>query len=326
MKLSRRSFTQSVALGLASWPFWGWAFRKKVPNEYLLYYQFNQKAPDESATKLGFTPSTDSNLALRMNLQSRKVNSCKITTRPPHSFVAVGGTRKGSFYSVLCLPKSTAVATALDWAGWAIQSAVEAPKGYLFYGHGAYIAELNEVFLSVYDSNLEGSLAVYDARTFTFRRLLTSYGLAPHDMHYLERAGTLVVSNNGTTELSNSKMKSSLAFIDVRSGKLLKSFEPPEKNLVVQHIDALDSGRVFCAFDQVADFKNSPLPLAGIAGIERGVKLFERPKSFLHYNTLSIAMDIDGQLGITTTPEGQAVIWDLKAERALQVLDALVNP
>jgi len=291
-----------------------------------LYYQFNQTAPDEAATKIGFIPSSDSNLALRLSLQNRKVEACKITTRPPHSFVYVGGSRSGSFSSVLCLPKSTSVATALDWDRWVVKTEFSAPEGYLFYGHGAYIADLNEVFLSVYDKNLEGFLAVYDAKTFAFRRLMSSFGLAPHDMRYLKSNHILVVSNNGTTESHSSEIKSSLAFIDTQSGKLLKRFEPPEKNLVVQHVDALDPETVFCAFDQVADFKTSKLPLAGSAGIKKGLRLFERPKPFAHFNTLSVALDSEGQFGVTTTPEGHAVLWDLKNERPVRILESLVNP
>jgi hypothetical protein len=93
-----------------------------------------------------------------------------------------------------------------------------ASPGSLFYGHGVY-EKKGDYFLTSEHQKGAGKIVVRDARNLKIVSELQSYGEGPHDLALIDEGRTLAVANG--------EGLSSIAIIELKTGKLLEKITTP---------------------------------------------------------------------------------------------------
>ena len=104
-----------------------------------------------------------------------------------------------------------------------------------FYGHGAFTLDGKLLLSTERDEQAKrGLIAVRDGKTMAYLGEFPSYGDSPHDCHLIENGQTLVVANGD----------GSLAYIDLKSQKLLEKLTIPNRGFNAGHLQALAHRKV----------------------------------------------------------------------------------
>ena len=234
---------------------------------------------------------------------------------PQHRHAVVFARRPGSF------------ATIIDLADGRTVRSITAPDDRHFYGHGTYSSDGRWLFASENDfSSGRGVLGVYDAGA-SYRRTaeIPSGGIGPHEVRLMPDGVTLVVANGGIrthpdqgrAKLNLSTMTSSLAFIELASGKLLAQarLAPALQKLSIRHLDVDRDGRVAVAMQYEGDRRHR-VPLIGLCAGAGPILLLHAPtaveRAMKHYSG-SVAFDRSGRWLALTCPRGHLVtLWDAR--------------
>ena len=196
-----------------------------------------------------------------------------------------------------------------------------APRGsQQFYGHGAFTADGKVLLSTERDEQAQrGLIGMRDARTLEYLGEFPSFGDSPHDCHLIESGKTLVVANGD----------GSVAFIDIRSQKLLEKLSIPNRRFNAGHLHLLPQ-RKFIAVSA---------PAKGLGETELGgisVRLARKTWSSLNEpadlvskmvgEALSIAVSpYAGAFAVTHPSANLVSFWSTEAAAALGTL-SFVRP
>ncbi|MEL6522864.1 MAG: DUF1513 domain-containing protein [Pseudomonadota bacterium] len=159
-------------------------------------------------------------------------------------------------------------AKVIDCSTGLVTQVLRTPRGYHFYGHGAY--STNGTFLFTTENEIEtgqGRIGVW-TRSGGYRRVgeFSSGGIGPHEIIRLP-SGDLAIANGGIRthpdtgreKLNLSEMRPNLSILSTE-GRLLDQVEPPaaEHQNSLRHIAAMPDGRVVCGFQWQGDPYEAP--------------------------------------------------------------------
>ena len=168
-------------------------------------------------------------------------------------------------------------------ANGTLLSIVDSGAGRHFYGHGCYASDGSVLYVTENDyKSGRGIITVRDAASLKTLHEFPSYGIGPHELHFLPDGKTLVVANGGIEthpsrpreKLNLGDMQPSLVYIDAISGKLIDEYRTPNSQLSIRHLDVNRDGIVGIAMQYEGDPKNRVSLIATHKG-ERQLQLFD---------------------------------------------------
>jgi hypothetical protein len=158
-------------------------------------------------------------------------------------------------------------------------------------------------------------------------REMTTYGIGPHEFHWLPDGQTLVVANGGIATEGREKvnldsMQPSLVYLDSETGELLEKRTLPEEfhQCSIRHLDVAADGQVVIAL-QYQGHPIDRVPL--IAAHHRGEELAElilpeRIRSQLQQYCGSACFDSSGRFAAVSAPRGNlTTLWDMQERHFL---------
>ncbi|MGE0766584.1 MAG: DUF1513 domain-containing protein [Hyphomicrobiaceae bacterium] len=214
-----------------------------------------------------------------------------------------------------------------------------APPGRHFYGHGVFSPDGRLLYTTENDFEAaRGVIGVYDA-TARFRRIgeFPSFGLGPHDLALLPRAGALVVANGGLREhpdigqgrrvLNLDSIDTSLAYIDIATGDLLEKHAVAAGGaLSLRHLEVGQDDTVVLGGQVVKGVSGGhPLSEALIYRHRRQMPLVATSlpgdvAEALSGYVSSVAVDSEGAVAaITSSKRGSVVMIDVATGKVLGV-------
>lgn len=219
-------------------------------------------------------------------------------------------------------PGFFALVFAID--GEAPTQALPLPPARHFFGHGCFAADGRQVFATENDYEAgRGVIGVYmhDAGGWQRAAEFDSGGMGPHEVLLMPDGRSLCVANGGLLThpdygklaLNLDSMRPSLAYVDVRDGRLRERVEldPTLHRLSIRHLAIDADGRVWFGCQHSGPQSEQP-PLVGRHRRGRAPELFmaDAPIQRELRNYIgSVAVDASGRTLATSSPVGNRVAW-----------------
>lgn len=218
-------------------------------------------------------------------------------------------------------------AYAFDIQGQGSVAKLPLPDDRHFFGHGVFSGDGQRLFATENDFNAgRGVLGVYEvSATGQYRRVneFDTRGIGPHEVILLRDGVTLCVANGGILthpsygklELNRDTMRSSLAYIDSRDGRLIEQvFSPqPWHQLSLRHLALDAAGRVWTGCQYIGPAQHRP-PLVARHNRGDALQWLSGPPEVLRgmRNYVgSVAADVSGGTIATSSPVGNCIVfWD----------------
>jgi hypothetical protein len=218
-------------------------------------------------------------------------------------------------------PGFFAVAFDLDGRG---EPLIFAPEpGRHFFGHGTFAGEGRLLLTSEHDIQTgDGLIGIYDVAAGMKRAgEFPSHGIGPHEAALLPGGKTIVVANGGIAtdpalgreEIGLDDMDPSLAFIDVKSGKVLANHKLPRElnRLSIRHLAATPEREVWFGGQWRGGTDETP-ELIGRASLDSPIRIIEPPapsgiglKGYIG----SVAMSPDGRTLAASAPRAGRIVF-----------------
>lgn len=213
-------------------------------------------------------------------------------------------------------------AVAIDLSGQRPPLLLPAAPSRHFYGHGIYSRDGRLLYATENDyDEARGVLGVYDVAA-GYRRIgeLDTHGVGPHDILLMPDGETLCIANGGIethpdagrAKLNLDTMRSSLVFIDRRSGDITARHELARElhHLSIRHLCIDGSGVVWFG----AQWEGGPESVPWVVGHAR----IDKPIAFTQA-TKAIGSSLKGYIGSMAASEDGAIVA-ASAPRAGRVL------
>lgn len=210
--------------------------------------------------------------------------------------------------------------------------ALQLPEGRHFFGHGVFSHDGTRLFATENDYETgRGVLGVYDARPGAgWQRLgeIDTGGIGPHEVVLMPDGRTLCVANGGLLihpdfgkePLNLSTMRSTLAYVDARDGRLLEqqALAPELFQLSIRHLAVDATGAVWFACQHQGPAIEQP-PLVGRHTRGQAPELLAAPPALLRELRNYIGSIAAGRdLIATSSPVGgQVAFWSVAEGRCL---------
>lgn len=194
------------------------------------------------------------------------------------------------------------------------------------HGHGCFSADGKTLFST--ESSIhsgQGKIALRDSQTLEMIGEFESYGIGPHEVKLMPDGHTLVVANGGLLThpdsgrkvLNLDTMRSTLSYIDSRTGALISDHTVAESKASIRHLDVASDGTVAMALQvqRKAMDNNEPTALAAIHKQGQAIQVLHAPENLtlkLHDYMGSVAINNRSRLAAFTSPKGDlALFWHL---------------
>ena len=157
----------------------------------------------------------------------------------------------------------------VDFITGKVVNQTSSEQGFHFYGHGCLLPDGQHICTSENDYvKGEGRLVVRDRTTLKVVGKYESGGIGPHQIKVMPDNQTLVVANGGILthpnqprkKLNLDTMRPNLTYLELKSSKVLASFETENHQLSIRHLDVSSSGNVVVGM-QYQGAKTDILPL-----------------------------------------------------------------
>jgi len=196
-------------------------------------------------------------------------------------------------------------------------------EGHAFYGHGAVSADGTLLYSTeTRASDGSGVIAVRSTATLEYIGEFPSHGDHPHDCRLIDGGRVMVVTNGGGTEASGHH--ASLAYVDVKTRRLLRRFDMPGESFNAGHLAVAGETAVVVSAPRRGLPNDRPgavsvrSPGGGLVTMTRPAEVVARMQG----ESLSVAVHVSGGLFGVTHPDGNMVtFWTLRRPRLLKVLE-----
>ncbi|MEE9319791.1 MAG: DUF1513 domain-containing protein, partial [Granulosicoccus sp.] len=215
---------------------------------------------------------------------------------------------------------------------------IDSIPGRHFYGHGCFDKSGTLLYATENAYNeARGVIGIYDVRK-GYQRVgeFSTYGTGPHDVALHTDGQTLVVANGGiethpatgSEKLNLLDMRSSLVFIDTRTGTLVERFQLPDeyRQLSLRHLSIGTNGD--CHFG--GQYQGAPEdlpPLAGSLTANGKIDLWSASVTIIaslkNYISSVCAVPNSTLVAVSSSRGGVTLIWDSRQGKVLQVIAAL---
>ncbi|HEY0840253.1 MAG TPA: DUF1513 domain-containing protein [Vulgatibacter sp.] len=199
---------------------------------------------------------------------------------------------------------------------------IPAPPGCSFYGHGTFSKDGETLFVAETElKSYDGRIAILDGKTLEEIGTFPTYGSSPHDCMLVGNGAALAVTNGGSAAVDS---PGSVAFVEVKTGKLLEKLPVPDQRLNAGHVAISEKGDVVAIS---APRDGLPLEEAGGVSIRPAKGSFAtmgQPAAVtkgLRGEALSVAVHDQRRLAAVTHPDANLVtIWDLATAKLVKTL------
>lgn len=264
--------------------------------------------------------------AARHFLFAAELGGSRVRTIPVASFphgIACDPARPSR---VFLMPQFGELACEVDLEQSRMLRLLRASEGRQFYGHGTYSAD--GATLYTVEARADFSNGVVHARDTTDLRVLErldSHGIGPHDCRLVDGGKTLLVVNSGFIQTPEKRYAnhhvgagpgrqavSSVAAIDLASGRLLELIARAEPSLNAGHLDVAEGGALAVAFKPtVPGGSGAVMMRTGPGRLER-FEGSERIYARMQGQALSLRIHApSGNLGVTSPDAGLVSFWNL---------------
>ncbi len=193
-------------------------------------------------------------------------------------------------------------------------------------GHGCFSADGKLLYCVESETSTGmGKITIRDGETLMQIGEFDSHGIGPHEMAIMPDQTTLVIANGGLLTypdsgrkvLNHSTMRSTLSYVDIRSGELISEHQVPETKASIRHLDVAEDGTVAMALQvQRKAMNNDELrPLAATHKQGREIELLEAPEALmvkLNDYMGSVKIHNPSRTVAFTSPRGDLVMfWHL---------------
>lgn len=223
------------------------------------------------------------------------------------------------------------VGVAINIQDGHITKSFQTIPGRQFEGHACFNNDGGLLLTSESESKSgRGKIGVYDGVNFTRLGEFDSYGIGPHEIKLMPDGSTLAIANGGLHKPLNADkptnldtMKSTLAYVDIKSGELLNEFSVEEPKASIRHLDVASDGTVAIAsqIQRSAMDSEDVVALSAIQKAGEGLTLLKAPEAIiLKLNDYmgSVAVNHTTRIAGFTSPRGNlAVFWHLDDEQKL---------
>lgn len=119
------------------------------------------------------------------------------------------------------------------------QSVVKAAEGNIFSGHGLFSADGSILVTSETDrATKTGDLCIRDGTTLKLLSKVSSGGVYPHEMKFVDGGAVLAVANGGYQFKD-----SNFTFVELKTGRVLETHVPPKAGPGLRHFALDEAGR-----------------------------------------------------------------------------------
>jgi hypothetical protein len=246
-QITRREFLQHSGIFAASITLFGkWAFadslvKQSSLNGYIAAPQDAKELYSRYPANLPKGPSTVfTNLKTGETRFLPGINSA-------HSVVAVRSSKARP--RLVVIPKHAKQAIIIDPFEGRVLANFNSTKDRDFFGHGTCSEDGQFIFCSESAKDRpDGLISVRNSVDGKLVDQFPSYGQNPHEMMMLNRDKTLLVANAGPLDYDTSRdgrERTSMAFIDLKSGKLDQRLLSKTPNVKLAHFARTQSGQIF---------------------------------------------------------------------------------
>ncbi len=220
----------------------------------------------------------------------------------------------------------------VDLNSGTLAKTIRADNGYHFFGHGCLSQGQHYLYTTENDyDNARGVIGVYDISNYQRIDTFDAGGIGPHELALMPDGKTFVVAVGGILThpsqprkaLNIDTMQSSLAYIDISTGKVLDNYYPEHPQMSIRHLDVSDSGQVIMGVQFQGD-KSSLRPLVLSHQGENTLQTMQADE--LHWlgqqqYIASVAVSSEQQLAVTATPRGGNIsVWNMRTLKLQQSL------
>lgn len=303
--VSRRALIAGLALGVLAAP--RLARPAERPDDHLTRYLSGWR----SGSGTDFVAGVDRSgrAAFRTPLPGR---GHAAAIHPARNEAVMVARRPGRFTAVLDLDHGR------------VHHMVDAVDGRHFYGHAAYSADGRLLFATENDLDTgAGVVGVYDTED-SYRRVaeFPSHGIGPHDIALGALGDALIVANGGIqthpdfgrAKLNLDSMSPSLAILDARDGRALRTLTLPADlhQLSIRHLVTRPDGLIAIAMQFEGPASDHP-PLVGLCRPGGAITLLSAPevvqRQMANYCG-SVAFDRAGEIiGVSSPRGGLFTFW-----------------
>lgn len=211
----------------------------------------------------------------------------------------------------------------VDFRHGVVTKQVQSSEGQHFFGHGVVTADNSHLLTSENDYNKgRGLVVVRDMSTLQQVDKFDSGGIGPHELRLMPDEKTIVIANGGILthpsqprkKLNLDTMRPNLSYLSLADGKVLASYELPNKQLSIRHLDVADTGKVVIGL-QYQGQKSDETQLVVSHQGEGELSPFSAPRAVWHkmnQYTASVSIDSDAKRVAVACPRGDMLtFWDL---------------
>jgi hypothetical protein len=171
----------------------------------------------------------------------RTVSECQIPLHLTHSALQ----KKTGAHEVLVFDNVGPSCAVVDTGTMRPVRSLQRKDGHNFYGHGAMSADGKYVLCTEFPSRDDiyapGLISIRDAESLQAVSTISSFGVHPHDLTFLE-PDLIAVTNHGD---GTPKARSNLSFISVKSGTLVNKIELNRERGNFGHLSPYGKDAVF---------------------------------------------------------------------------------
>ncbi len=232
----------------------------------------------------------------------------------PHVFT----TKPGARHVAAVFEKRGPGAALLDLAAMRSLGKIKARAGRLYYGHGVFSREGDQLFVVEIDRETRaGVVSVRETTGYKEVDQFPTYGESPHDCVPIDDGKVLVITNGGGA--IGSKDAPSVAYVDVSSRKLLERVVFTDPKVNAGHVAVAKNGDL-----AVVSAPRDGLPTDGPGGIHlrAGKRKPERVRgpdavaAKIVGESLSVCVHDEAEIVAVTNPHGGIVtFWSLRTHK-----------
>ncbi|MET1257034.1 DUF1513 domain-containing protein [Aliikangiella maris] len=200
---------------------------------------------------------------------------------------------------------------------------INAQSAHHFYGHGCFSKDGKYLITSENNYiNQQGLMVIRDSQTYQVVAEYQSGGIGPHESAPLSQNNILVVANGGILthpeqgrkKLNLDTMQPNLSYLELASGKIIDSYQPPHHQLSIRHLAVSTDDTVVMGLQYQGD-RFHQVPLALTHRGENQLQIMKAPPEVLmamRQYVASVAINPVANQAVLTAPRGNLVtVWDI---------------
>ena len=222
-------------------------------------------------------------------------------------------------WTVLVFPQRGGMAAEVDIKSRKVSKQIAAETGQQFYGHGIFSDDGSTLFSTEINlKNGSGILAIRDSMTYKVIGKYETGGFIPHDVKLINNGKTLIVANAAPKATD----KTSLAYIDIHSGKILENPSTDFPKASFAHLALATGGEIFISTTPI-DNKMAGRVFIRTPG--KAIEVLPLPDLVLakvEGQALSLAIDNQrGIVGVTIPQTGRVLFWNFHERKFLKQIE-----